>query len=1009
MPPPFLQCQSPILLSLSLLLLMLLPFPLVAPFSALDNMTRKIAPSQQQQLSLMPTIPMSTEVAFSHKATPDETGLSHRIEFLKSLGISSFAIANTDKKDRETMQDWIEVLRMVGSRSATGVHICAQYSLKHHPTPKGGLCEKKKDFLQTLKCAYSRADEILLLSGSHGPEPRAWKTVDALSALYETEKAPATKIAIGYNPYHLDSSDQDRENARLLAELATLTVDRIYLQFGTDLDKLKAGINFCQKAAATMTTANEGSNRNNGHVSLVGSLFLPTAQRIVQQKSRPWKGVVLDPEFKSYPSGQKASALVSEIVKLYQKHQIELLWEAAGIWSQDEADTMVKILSGDVSATTKSVTGMFAENDVGGASDELQTNPIDSLSNHGTFEDDVKPKDKNNSDSKKVQHQYEQEQHCGDRSRDPCLLIFGSHDVRVRDNHALEEAFKRHTQVLPVFLYTQEEREGNWGCPQNTAVAVCLEDALKSLQASLESFDLPLIYCNGTTSETHHHGVSELLHLIEGIGAKGIFWNKEATPEGNARYTYWKDCLERHDPTIVCYQGQSSLLYDVEKVDLKSGFQQGHFGTLMPFLKKCTKDFGPPPRPTPYFETFRLLENGKPPKALSKFLPSSNVSNNITTTIFTNLRDLKLVEIHGCQNWDEPIRECSPMSEQTAQEEMESFVRNGMKEYEKERSRADKTGATSKLSSHFRIGTLSPNQLYWRIEDSGLPYELLKTISRRLIWRDLAYYHLFCFPDMRTRCIRRHYEQMEWVGSAEEEHRRFDAWKKGMTGFPIVDAGMRELYATGWMTQSVRMVVASFLTEYLRVDWTKGCKWFHYTLVDADSAINAMMWQNAGRSGIDQWNFVLSPKTASQDPTGDYTKKWVPELAALPTTNLLHRPWEATEEVLNNAGVVLGQTYPHRIVKDLNRERQHSIESTLAMRRKSQAYNSDRGYDLIDLPNGQKCVVFTKKEFRIDEEGNLLKHDDKSGKKTARRLKSESNRSKKRQKGNADGGSATNK
>jgi len=239
---------------------------------------------------------------------------------------------------------------------------------------------------------------------------------------------------------------------------------------------------------------------------------------------------------------------------------------------------------------------------------------------------------------------------------------------------------------------------------------------------------------------------------------------------------------------------------------------------------------------------------------------------------------------------------------------------------------------------------------------------------------------------MRTQCIRRHYEQMEWVDE-EEEKRRFLAWKKGMTGFPIVDAGMRELYATGWMTQSVRMVVASFLTEYLRVNWTKGCEWFHYTLVDADPAINSMMWQNAGRSGIDQWNFVLSPKTASQDPTGAYTKKWVPELANLPTTNLLHRPWEATQEVLNGAGVVLGRTYPKRIVEDLKRERQSSIESTLTMRRQSQDYNSSRGYDLIDLPNGEKSVVFTKKEYRIDEDGNVLKIESTPEKNSGRRSK----------------------
>jgi deoxyribodipyrimidine photolyase len=945
-----------------------------------------------QEVLPMPRIVMTAELVFSHKIDPDETDLTRRIELLQSQGISSIIIANTDRKDIRTMPRWIETLRKVSSKSSTDTHICAQYSLKHNPAPKVGLLEKKEHFLRTLEDFYFGADEIFLSFGSHGSEQRAWKTVDALSALNETRMHSVTTISVGYNPYHLDPSDQDRENSRLLEELATGFVSKIYLQFGTDLQKLKTGIEFCKNAAAMMITAKEGSSCNGRSISLVGSLFLPTPQRIAQLKSRPWKGVVLGTEFIGDSTGKQACSLVSEMIKLYQKNEIELLWEAPGIRSEEEANTMTKILLGAASSIRKGKglnVDVIAEKSTNDCSQESNANSIDGACDDAS-EDDAKSQHKN-----LAKHQQQHQQQFWYRSEDACLLVFGSHDVRLQDNRALEEAFKRHAQVLPVFFYTQEEREGNWGCPENTAVAVCLEEALKNLQASLKAFGLPLVYCNGSTNETLKHGVSELIRLIEGIDAKSVYWNKEATPEGRARHSCWKLCLEKHDPTITYYEGQSSLLYDVDKLELKSGFNQGHFGTLMPFLKKCTKFFGPPSRPTPYLDTFRLLENGKPLKSLSKLLDSSSDTSS-ETTISTDLSDLQLISIHGREKWDEPIRERFPMSEETAHVEVESFVRNGMKKYEKERSRADNTSATSRLSPHFRIGTLSPNQFYWRIEDSGLPYEQLKTISRRLIWRDLAYYHLFCFPDMRTRCIRQHYEQMEWVGSAEEEDRRFDAWKKGMTGYPIVDAGMRELYTTGWMTQSVRMVVASFLTEYLRVDWKKGCEWFHYTLVDADSAINAMMWQNAGRSGIDQWNFVLSPKTASQDPTGEYTKKWVPELAMLPTTNLLHRPWEATEEVLEDARVILGQTYPHRIVKDLKVERQRSVENTLAMRRKSQAYNSSRGYDLIDLPNGQKSVVFTKKEFRIDENGNLLKHDDMAGKKSSSQTKSK--RSKKRRK-----------
>ncbi len=133
-----------------------------------------------------------------------------------------------------------------------------------------------------------------------------------------------------------------------------------------------------------------------------------------------------------------------------------------------------------------------------------------------------------------------------------------------------------------------------------------------------------------------------------------------------------------------------------------------------------------------------------------------------------------------------------------------------------------------------------------------------------------------------------------------------------------------------------------------------------------------MMWQNAGRSGIDQWNFVMSPVAASQDASGNYTKRWCPELSKLPIA-VLHRPWEAPTQVLQAAGMVLGDTYPTRIISDLKAERSKSVEAVLKMRRANQQSNSDRGYDMITLPDGKQTVVFTKKEFRIDQQGNVIK------------------------------------
>ena len=139
-------------------------------------------------------------------------------------------------------------------------------------------------------------------------------------------------------------------------------------------------------------------------------------------------------------------------------------------------------------------------------------------------------------------------------------------------------------------------------------------------------------------------------------------------------------------------------------------------------------------------------------------------------------------------------------------------------------------------------------------------------------------------------------------------------------------------------------------------------------------------------SGIDQWNFVMSPVAASQDHTGTYTKKWIPELSKLDKP-LLHKPWDAPEEILERAGIVLGQTYPHRIVADLKAERERSVENVLEMRHESQEFNDKKGYDLITLPSGEKTVVFTKKEYRIDDKGVVIPANSTTGRKPKKKGK----------------------
>ena len=178
------------------------------------------------------------------------------------------------------------------------------------------------------------------------------------------------------------------------------------------------------------------------------------------------------------------------------------------------------------------------------------------------------------------------------------------------------------------------------------------------------------------------------------------------------------------------------------------------------------------------------------------------------------------------------------------------------------------------------------------------------------------------------------------------------------------------------MNQSVRMVVASFLCEVLNIDWRHGEQHFHRELIDTDISINAMMWQNAGRCGIDQWNFFMSPVNASQDPTGSYTRKWVPELAKLPL-KYLHRPWSCPESVLADARVELGSSYPNRICTDISAARGRTTACVLEMRRNNMKFNDEGGYDVIVLPCGISSRVFTRKDLRLNSDGSVKNYDGK--------------------------------
>ncbi|MGE0207438.1 MAG: deoxyribodipyrimidine photo-lyase, partial [Candidatus Babeliales bacterium] len=230
----------------------------------------------------------------------------------------------------------------------------------------------------------------------------------------------------------------------------------------------------------------------------------------------------------------------------------------------------------------------------------------------------------------------------------------------------------------------------------------------------------------------------------------------------------------------------------------------------------------------------------------------------------------------------------------------------------------------SKLSPHLHFGELSPVQIWQAaitLKDTAALHTDLHHFLSELAWREFSYHLLYHFPQLPDKAYKGYFDGFEW----HPDNKLLVAWQKGLTGYPIVDAGMRELWHTGWMHNRVRMIVASFLIKHLLQPWQSGEAWFWDTLVDADLANNAASWQWVAGSGADAAPYfrIFNPVLQGEkfDKDGDYVKKWVPELAAL-EGKFIHQPWEASEEVLKEAGICLGKTYPKPIVEhDFARKR----------------------------------------------------------------------------------------
>jgi len=463
-------------------------------------------------------------------------------------------------------------------------------------------------------------------------------------------------------------------------------------------------------------------------------------------------------------------------------------------------------------------------------------------------------------------------------SGDPSLVWF-RHDLRLQDHPALDEAAGTGAPVIPVYIHAPEE-EGAWA--PGEAGRWWLHQSLKSLDAGLRRLGSRLVLRRGASADV-------LAKIAGETGARTVFWHARYEPAAFARDEAVEAGLLRRGLKVRALSG--SLLHEPQDVCTK---QWTPFQVFTPFWRACTAR-GEPPVPLP--APARLEAPKRWPKSVA-------------------LGSLGLEPKLG---WTTGLQATWPPGPAGAAERLSSFLEGATISYHDDRDRPDLEG-TSKLSPYLHVGAISSRQVWHEVRAwatstrrSGAT-EGADAFLRQLIWREFAY-HLLChFPETPEQPLRSKYAAFPW----SKDPQALRAWQRGRTGYPFVDAGMRQLWATGWMHNRVRMVVASFLVKHLLLPWQVGAEWFWDTLVDADLANNTLGWQWAAGCGADAAPYfrIFNPVTQGKryDPDGDYVRQWVPELSQLPT-KWLHEPWAAPKTVLSESGIELGQTYPEPIVE----------------------------------------------------------------------------------------------
>ena len=453
-----------------------------------------------------------------------------------------------------------------------------------------------------------------------------------------------------------------------------------------------------------------------------------------------------------------------------------------------------------------------------------------------------------------------------------CLIWFRN-DLRLRDNPLIAHCIKHNLKVIPVYIADMTDSMGS-------ASKWWLKESLSSLNKSLNGKLLI-----ETTDKKH-----VLKNLCSEYKIDSIVWS--------ARYASDEIIEDSDIEKYLLKQGyrvdifHSSLLKNPETTLKKDGTP---FKVYTPFYKQKYLD-------VKYqiheydFKKLQFIDNIK---------PSENID-----TIFSK------------ENWHNKFTDEWQPGESGAVKKLNLFIKDGLNGYSEGRNRPDKRH-TSMLSPHIRFGEISIRVIAKTLENNNSADA--EIFYRELVWREFSYHLLFHFPHIVNINLQKKFETFPWINDKNHLHK----WQKGLTGYPIVDAGMRQLWQTGYMHNRVRMIVGSFLVKNLLIHWKFGQEWFWDTLVDADIASNSASWQWVAGTGADAAPYfrIFNPVTQSKkfDPDGDYIRKYVPELKNIPN-KYIHLPGELDDKSLIEYGVKLGSDYPYPIV-DLSITRERALSA----------------------------------------------------------------------------------